>query len=220
MKGLNFHPLFSAVILYSVWARLCRAQGNRSRNPCESYGICGAFGVCNRQESPICSCLQGFNPRDSEEWNSGNWSSGCERRLSLSCEAGNNSTSDGFLNLKMMKLANYSDMWPGPQTQCGDRCLRNCSCLAYGYDFNVGCVFWNRPLIDVQTFPGGAASDLNIRVSNSELGAFIICLSVKNKLFLDPCIWIYFFNKDCKRFLYHGCFVLLQKKRKKTLRRS
>lgn len=174
-KNLNFYLLFSTMVLFSLWLRFCRAQGDStppSSNPCETNGSCGPFGVCNRQASPICACLQGFYPRNNQEWDSGNWTSGCVRRVPLNCE-GNNRTTDGFLKLNMMKLSGFSDMWPGPETQCQDRCLRDCSCLAYGYNFNVGCVFWNATLIGIQKFPSGSASDLNIRVSSSELGDFI-----------------------------------------------
>ncbi|CAN6170006.1 unnamed protein product [Urochloa humidicola] len=31
--------------------------------PCEHYATCGAFGYCNSDQSPMCSCLPGFVPR-------------------------------------------------------------------------------------------------------------------------------------------------------------
>ena len=40
---------------------------------------CGAFGSCNSQSSPICSCLLGSKPNNTEEWNRRNWTSGCVR---------------------------------------------------------------------------------------------------------------------------------------------
>ncbi|KAI3473472.1 hypothetical protein Pfo_031385 [Paulownia fortunei] len=69
-----------------------------------------------------------------------------------------------------MKISGYSDRWFGPQNQCGGRCLRNCSCIAYGFDVGIGCMFWSGTLIDIQKFPSGSGgSDLYIRVANSEL---------------------------------------------------
>ncbi|KAE8125207.1 hypothetical protein FH972_020040 [Carpinus fangiana] len=47
------------------------------KNECDVYGKCGAFGSCNSQNTPICSCLPGFEPKNTEEWNRGNWTSGC-----------------------------------------------------------------------------------------------------------------------------------------------
>ncbi|KAL0305846.1 UNVERIFIED_CONTAM: G-type lectin S-receptor-like serine/threonine-protein kinase [Sesamum radiatum] len=69
-----------------------------------------------------------------------------------------------------MKISGYSARWFGPEDQCQGRCLTNCSCIAYGFDVGIGCMFWSGPLIDVQIFPGGSGSDLYIRVANSELG--------------------------------------------------
>ena len=33
------------------------------------YGFCGEFGSCNKHDSPICSYLRGFEPRNEGEWN-------------------------------------------------------------------------------------------------------------------------------------------------------
>lgn len=164
-KNLNFLVLFYAFILCSLIPRFCRAQGNT--NPCDASGTCGPFGICNPQGSPTCTCLKGFYPL-----NSGNWSSGCARRAPLNCEA-NGGNQDGFLKYRMMQISGYSEIWFPPKFQCQDRCLSNCSCLAYGYDANVGCVFWNGNLTDIQYFSSGSSSDLYIRVSSSELGDFI-----------------------------------------------
>ncbi|KAJ6925630.1 hypothetical protein NC651_010129 [Populus alba x Populus x berolinensis] len=38
-----------------------------------NYGKCGAFGSCNAVNSPICSCLRGFVPKNPDDWNKGNW---------------------------------------------------------------------------------------------------------------------------------------------------
>ncbi|WP_248786468.1 hypothetical protein, partial [Escherichia coli] len=46
------------------------------RTDCDVYGKCGLFGICDPEAAEtICSCLGGFEPKNSEEWNSGNWSS-------------------------------------------------------------------------------------------------------------------------------------------------
>ncbi|XP_077245927.1 uncharacterized protein LOC143885615 [Tasmannia lanceolata] len=56
------------------------------RDPCDVYSICGAFGVCNREGSPICSCLQGFEPKSPKDWSLSDWSGGCVSRNPLNCE--------------------------------------------------------------------------------------------------------------------------------------
>ncbi|KAG8385662.1 hypothetical protein BUALT_Bualt03G0068500 [Buddleja alternifolia] len=133
--------LFTAIIvLYSFFPRFCTSQGNSSSsNSCATYGRCGYYGSCNSQSSLICTCLRGFDPSNKQEWDAGNWTSGCVRRVPLNCDSnnGNGSTTtgvDGFLKLQMMKISGYSDRWSGPENECEGRCLRNCSCMAYGYD--------------------------------------------------------------------------------------
>lgn len=44
------------------------------------YGTCGPFGICSEFESPICRCLNGFEPKFLDEWSKGDWSGGCVRR--------------------------------------------------------------------------------------------------------------------------------------------
>ena len=63
-----------------------RIVWNAVKSECDVYGTCGAFGSCNSQTSPFCSCLPGFEPKNTEEWNRGNWTSGCLRRTPLQCE--------------------------------------------------------------------------------------------------------------------------------------
>ncbi|KAL0353180.1 UNVERIFIED_CONTAM: G-type lectin S-receptor-like serine/threonine-protein kinase [Sesamum angustifolium] len=53
------------------------------QNECDIYGTCGPFGNCNAQDSPICSCLRGFEPTNRDEWERGNWTSGCQRKKQL-----------------------------------------------------------------------------------------------------------------------------------------
>ncbi|KAI3466616.1 hypothetical protein Pfo_023279 [Paulownia fortunei] len=176
IRDKNHRPLLllTVIILYSFYPRFCTAQNNSSSsNTCETYGRCGAFGSCNSQDSPLCTCLQGFDPNNEQEWAAGNWTSGCVRRVSLSCEGNNGTTNgsreDGFLKLQMMKISGYSSRWFGPENQCEGRCLRNCSCIAYAFDVGIGCMFWSGTLMDTQKFPSGSGSDLYIRVANSEL---------------------------------------------------
>ncbi|WJX81682.1 non-specific serine/threonine protein kinase [Trifolium repens] len=54
---------------------------------CDIYGVCGIFASCNSHNSPICSCLKEFKPKNKEEWNRENWTEGCVRRTPLQqCE--------------------------------------------------------------------------------------------------------------------------------------
>ncbi|XWS10719.1 hypothetical protein CRYUN_Cryun38cG0022000 [Craigia yunnanensis] len=80
---------------------------------CDVYGKCGAFGSCDSTKPSICSCLRGFTPRNREEWNRENWTSGCVRTTPLECQKVNNGIvvgqEDGFLKLEMMKVPIFPD---------------------------------------------------------------------------------------------------------------
>ncbi|KAG6639773.1 hypothetical protein CIPAW_10G125100 [Carya illinoinensis] len=106
---------------------------------------------CNSQNSPICSCLEGFEPKNIEEWNGGNWTSGCVRRTPLNCNrvstSGKEGEKDGFLQIKMMKMPDLADC---------------------AYEAGIGCMSWNRELIDSQKLSIGGV-DLYVRVAYSEL---------------------------------------------------
>ncbi|KAL4628731.1 hypothetical protein ACB092_05G260100 [Castanea dentata] len=139
---------------------------------CDVYGKCGAFGTCNPKNSPICSCFKGFQPNNTEEWNRGNWTSGCVRRTPLQCErvntGGEEGKRDGFLKLNMMKVPDFADWSNALEKKCEEQCLENCSCIAYAFDTGVGCMSWTKKLIDTQQF-NTSGVDLYIRVAYSEL---------------------------------------------------
>ncbi|XP_061371244.1 G-type lectin S-receptor-like serine/threonine-protein kinase At1g11330, partial [Gastrolobium bilobum] len=146
------------------------------QSDCDVYGICGAFASCSSQGSPICSCLKGFEPRNKEDWNRQNWTSGCVKSTPLQCERTNNQNKsvdsnkvDGFLTLQMIKVPDFAQGSSVTQDACRSGCLENCSCIAYAYDNAIGCMSWNGDLIDIQQFPSGG-TDLYIRVAYTELG--------------------------------------------------
>ncbi|KAG2685212.1 hypothetical protein I3760_10G113600 [Carya illinoinensis] len=140
---------------------------------CDIYGKCGAFGNCNSQNSPICSCLEGFEPKNIQEWNGRNWSSGCVRRTPLQCTrvnstGGEEGQKDGFLRVTMMKTPDFANWSSNMEDECRYQCLEDCSCVAYAYESGVGCMSWSSDLIDSQKFSIGGV-DLYVRVAYSEL---------------------------------------------------
>uniref|UniRef100_A0A7N2LV46 Uncharacterized protein n=1 Tax=Quercus lobata TaxID=97700 RepID=A0A7N2LV46_QUELO len=115
---------------------------------------------------------RGFEQRNTEEWNRGNWSSGCVRRTPLKCErvnttGGEDNKADGFLKLKMMKVLDFADYSSVLEDECRQKCLENYSCIAYAYDTGTACLSWTRSLIDAQKFSSGGV-DLYMRVAFSE----------------------------------------------------
>ncbi|KAL1537438.1 non-specific serine/threonine protein kinase [Salvia divinorum] len=131
-------------------------------NECDGYGKCGPFGNCNALGSPICTCFRGFEPTNEDEWGRGNWTNGCRRRNQLQCG------DDGFERLRRLKVPDFAKPSPSRvQDECRTRCLGNCSCIAYAYDNNIGCMFWSDTLIDTREFDS-VGVDLYVRLSASE----------------------------------------------------
>ncbi|KAL0398688.1 UNVERIFIED_CONTAM: G-type lectin S-receptor-like serine/threonine-protein kinase [Sesamum radiatum] len=84
---------------------------------CDVYNVCGRFGSCNLRNSPICSCLKGYEPVNKEEWDKGNWNHGCERRRTLQCDRSSNSSDksreDRFSKLTNVKVPDFIQVLPG-----------------------------------------------------------------------------------------------------------
>ncbi|KAL3820637.1 hypothetical protein ACJIZ3_006542 [Penstemon smallii] len=160
---------------------------------CDVYGKCGPFGSCNAKGKPICTCFPGFEPRNKEEWDAENWTSGCVRKTPLLCETNNSAKEDGFLKLKKVKLPHHLKWFPNLIDECRSQCLNNCSCIAYAYNSD-GCMLWSESLIDVKLFSSGGA-DLYIRLANSELGnkkyqkAIIISTTVLSFFIIPLCVY-------------------------------
>lgn len=167
----------SGNIARTIWNDRNKSWGKVWSAPekvCDVYGMCGPFGSCSDEGSPVCSCLRGFEPANREEWERGNWSGGCSRKNQLQCDGnGRNGSADGFWRMQFMKVPDFVEPLPAAEEdECRRRCLANCSCLAYAYDSNIGCMFWDDVLIDVEQF-NGVGVDLFVRLSASDLGTFL-----------------------------------------------
>uniref|UniRef100_A0A6N2LCT0 Apple domain-containing protein n=1 Tax=Salix viminalis TaxID=40686 RepID=A0A6N2LCT0_SALVM len=107
------------------------------------------------------------------DWNKGNWKSGCIRRTPLECtetqKRSEVNPKDGFLKLEMIKVPDFAE-WSSlySELECRSVCFSNCSCIAYSYYKGIGCMFWTRSLIDIHKFSVGGA-DLYLRIAYSDL---------------------------------------------------
>ncbi|XP_054777224.1 G-type lectin S-receptor-like serine/threonine-protein kinase At4g27290 [Prosopis cineraria] len=153
---------------HSSWIPDFTVQGDR----CDDYAICGANGSCGIKESPICKCLDGFEPRLPQDWRKYEWSGGCIRKDSQTCRNG-----EGFKKLTGVKLPDSSVFHTNSTMsfeECEAECLKNCSCVAYAkQDINTtgkGCVCWFGSLFDIREV-ADYGQDLYIRVPASELGS-------------------------------------------------
>ncbi|XP_050247273.1 G-type lectin S-receptor-like serine/threonine-protein kinase At4g27290 isoform X1 [Quercus robur] len=151
----------------NVW----RLYSSVPRDYCDNYGLCGANGNCILSGSPVCQCLEGFEPKSQEKWSLMDWSQGCVRNKPLSCHK------DGFVKFNELKLPDTTNSWANKSMslkECRDKCLNNCSCMAYtNSDIRgegSGCALWFGDLVDVRQFPAGG-QELYIRMSASEIEA-------------------------------------------------
>ena len=151
-----------------TWQTICTSR----KNGCEIYGKCGPFGHCNSLDSPLCSCLKGYVPKHAQEWNRGNWTDGCVRKMPFQCEKtkydSEDGKVDGFIRLTNMKVPDFAErLYVDREDECKQQCLRNCSCTAYSYYFGIGCMWWSGDLIDIQKL-SSPGPNLFIRLARSE----------------------------------------------------
>ncbi|KAK8591571.1 hypothetical protein V6N13_031611 [Hibiscus sabdariffa] len=174
----NSSVLSRMVLSYDgLWERLTWTDRTQSwevfvtvqMDPCDSYGLCGAYGSCNASNNVKCSCLKGFVPKFQKVWDTQDWSNGCVRRTTLNC------SSDGFLKYSNVKLPDSRQSWFNYSVnldECKNLCTRNCSCTAYSNldirDGGSGCMLWFVELVDIQEFSENG-QDLYIRMAASEL---------------------------------------------------
>ncbi|XP_022926691.1 G-type lectin S-receptor-like serine/threonine-protein kinase B120 isoform X1 [Cucurbita moschata] len=143
-------------------------------NDCDLYNFCGDFGICSETSRPKCSCPHGFIPKNNEQWKSGIWSDGCQRKTPLLQQRMNSSSNgtvedgkeDGFVAVQFVKLPDF--ITAVFVDSCGDECLNSSSCVAYSDAHGIGCLTWDGPLIDIQKFDG-VGNTLNIRLAHSDL---------------------------------------------------
>ncbi|KAJ1272971.1 hypothetical protein BS78_06G244200 [Paspalum vaginatum] len=154
---------------WSVWAA-------SPRDACDNYAKCGAFGICNMDSAStlICGCMYGFSPASPSQWSSmRETSGGCRRDVPLECGNGT-TTTDGFRVFRGVKLPdtdNATADMSATLEQCRERCLANCSCVAYSAadirSGGSGCVMWMNDIVDVRY--GDKGQDLYVRLAKSEL---------------------------------------------------
>ncbi|MQL69189.1 hypothetical protein Taro_001521 [Colocasia esculenta] len=152
-----------------AWIRLWMVP----KDQCDLMNTCGPFGVCNANDSSLCSCLRGFEPPSPQNWYRSDRRDGCVRRTPLDCPNGN----DGFVQVAGAKLPDTSAAVVNGTMELGDcraACLRNCSCTAYASAEvtgagGSGCILWGGNLTDLRGNTSGGP-DLFVRVAAADLG--------------------------------------------------
>ncbi|CAL5344769.1 unnamed protein product [Camellia sinensis] len=142
-------------------------------NPCERYGQYGPNSICTISNAFICSCLDGYIPKSSQDWNMMVWNGGCVRKYPLNCLDG-----EGFVAFEGVIVPDLLDFWMNTSMtvkECELECLKNCSCTAYANSDTAGggsgCLLWYGDLIDIRSFPNPGGQTLYIRVTAADLGS-------------------------------------------------
>ncbi|KAL7213249.1 hypothetical protein ACSBR2_015874 [Camellia fascicularis] len=143
----------------------------------------------------LCNCIDGFGPKDSDQWRKGDWSGGCIRKEALEC--GRNGSGDGFLAVEGVNLPDFASTVAAENIEeCEDKCLTNCSCNAFAFVIGIRCMMWSGDLVDVEEFAEGG-NTLYVRLAKSELGvknristAAITTIVVVGTIVLGVFLWL------------------------------
>ncbi|KAK1391731.1 Receptor-like serine/threonine-protein kinase [Heracleum sosnowskyi] len=174
---------------------------------CDRFARCGAYGSCNINRSPACECLNGFEPKTPKDWNVADWSSGCARKVNLSCADG-----EGFVKHSGLILPDTQRSWFDRNMsldECKRLCFKNCSCTAYANTdirgSGSGCLLWFDELIDIREQEENG-QDVYIRMAASELAKkgrskvriIIIPILLTVIAMLGACLWVIRKKRKCR----------------------
>ncbi|XP_047336089.1 G-type lectin S-receptor-like serine/threonine-protein kinase At1g11410 [Impatiens glandulifera] len=163
-------------LTWKVSDRQWHAFWTSNTEECDQYNHCGTFGNCDPQNADpnfLCSCLPGFEPNSTIDWNTiRDGSGGCVRKKGQPiCEKG-----DGFVKVVQAKSP-YTRVARLNKNmgveECREECLNNCTCTAYASAGDpVQCITWHGELLDTRVLQGGG-QDLYVRVNAIELAQYL-----------------------------------------------
>ncbi|KAF5777986.1 putative protein kinase RLK-Pelle-DLSV family [Helianthus annuus] len=146
---------------------------------CDRFSLCGPFGICSINKHPPCTCIQGFEPKNPEQWEASDWASGCIRKKPLHCGNGSgDGDEDGFWKIARVKVPDTRRVWYNVSMTLGEcemACKRNCSCAGYTSsdirNGGSGCLLWLDELLDTREYD--VDQDIYIKIAASELKGFV-----------------------------------------------
>lgn len=110
-----------------IWQKLWSQPDDR----CKVYNLCGGFGFCQSQPAiKACSCFDGFRPKDSFGWDSGDYSNGCVREGEDLCKE-----NDEFEKVGVATYSGAESVLSNVNRRsCEKSCLNNCSCIGLSHN--------------------------------------------------------------------------------------
>ncbi|XP_021287440.1 receptor-like serine/threonine-protein kinase SD1-6 [Herrania umbratica] len=101
-------------------------------------------------------CLEGFKPISASTSIQDGTYEVCVRKKNLHCtNSGDHAQNDGFLHKFFVDYPSdeYVLNHTSSAADCKAECVSNCSCIAYAYDINRGCLVWYGDLFDLKQLP-------------------------------------------------------------------
>ncbi|KAH0683870.1 hypothetical protein KY289_021622 [Solanum tuberosum] len=151
------------------WTKRWHIYYNLPADYCDTHSLCGAYGSCDIDDTPVCGCLEKFVARYPQQWEKGDWSEGCVRRTPLNCKKEHVFIKYSGIKLPNTKYSQYNKTMT--LKGCRQVCSRNCSCTAYSSldisNGDKGCLFWFGELIDIRKL-SERGQDIYIKMDSSE----------------------------------------------------
>ncbi|PHT50739.1 G-type lectin S-receptor-like serine/threonine-protein kinase [Capsicum baccatum] len=146
-----------------------RIYYNLPADNCDTHSLCGIYGSCDIDNTPVCGCLEKFVPKYPQQWEKGDWSEGCVRRTPLDCNKEHVFIKYSGIKLPDSKHSHYDKT--KTLEGCRQVCARNCSCTAYSSldisNGDKGCLLWFGELTDIRKL-SERGQDIYIRMDSSE----------------------------------------------------
>ncbi|PKA51982.1 Putative receptor protein kinase ZmPK1 [Apostasia shenzhenica] len=115
---------------------------------CQVHGLCGSNGICSSYPNLQCSCPPNFEMTDP-----GNWRFGCKPKFNVTCKMKPEELE--FLLLPHTDFWGYDLNATGllSLNECMNRCLIDCSCVAFSYKPLIGYCYHKNVLYNGRTSP-------------------------------------------------------------------
>ncbi|CAK9315350.1 unnamed protein product [Citrullus colocynthis] len=98
------------------------------KNICGAVSTCGTFASCRSDTEHTCRCLLGFEPKLKEEWDSGDFSNGCQRKSEICIKEEVEARDFLTINMKVRKTFNIVKI--NGAEECQIKCLESCIFLS------------------------------------------------------------------------------------------
>ncbi|PHT60845.1 hypothetical protein T459_35304 [Capsicum annuum] len=151
------------------WTKRWHVYYNLPADYCDTHSLCGAYGSCDIDDTPVCGCLEKFVAKYPQQWEKGDWTEGRVRRTPLNCKREHVFIKYSGIKLPNTKYSHYDKTIA--LEGCRQACSRNCSCTAYSNlditNGDKGCLLWFGELIDIRKL-SERGQDIYIKMDSSE----------------------------------------------------